>query len=79
MESEIDRSVHFSTVTPCVGISPGLKPPKSIPFRLTWDKSLFLKHRRQALKSVLEELDFHKPVRLEERGHSLCLLSGAVE
>ncbi|XP_065591601.1 MYCBP-associated protein [Cyrtonyx montezumae] len=39
----------------------GVKPPKTIPFRLTWDKSLFLKHRRQELKSVLEELDFYKP------------------
>jgi len=57
-----------------MGVSIGLKPPKSIPFRQTWDKSLFLKHRRQELKSVLEELDFHKPVRLEELGHSLHLL-----
>ncbi|NWS45895.1 MYBPP protein, partial [Probosciger aterrimus] len=39
----------------------GLKPPKRIPFHLTWDKSLFLKHRRQELKSILEELDFYKP------------------
>ncbi|XP_053939421.1 MYCBP-associated protein isoform X2 [Cuculus canorus] len=39
----------------------GLKTPEKIPFRLTWDKSLFLKHRWQELKSVLEELDFHKP------------------
>ncbi|XP_021270571.1 MYCBP-associated protein isoform X2 [Numida meleagris] len=39
----------------------GVKPPKRIPFRLTWDKSLFLKRRRQELKSILEELDFHKP------------------
>lgn len=54
-----------------MGISTGLKPPKKIPFHLTWDKSLFLKHRLQELKSVLEELDFYKPVRLEERGHSL--------
>nr|XP_009941214.1 PREDICTED: MYCBP-associated protein [Opisthocomus hoazin] len=44
-----------------VQVEMGLKPPKSIPFRQTWDKSLFLKHRRQELKSVLEELDFHKP------------------
>ncbi|KFV54418.1 MYCBP-associated protein, partial [Gavia stellata] len=39
----------------------GLKPPKRIPFHLTWDKSLFLKQRRQELKSILEELDFYKP------------------
>ncbi|NWH63130.1 MYBPP protein, partial [Geococcyx californianus] len=39
----------------------GLKPPKKNPFRLTWDKSLFLKQRWQELKSILEELDFHKP------------------
>ncbi|NXI92447.1 MYBPP protein, partial [Psophia crepitans] len=39
----------------------GLKSPKRIPFHLTWDKSLFLKHRRQELKSILEELDFYKP------------------
>ncbi|NXE29079.1 MYBPP protein, partial [Ardeotis kori] len=38
-----------------------LKPPKRISSRLTWDKSLFLKHRRQELKSVLEELDFYQP------------------
>ncbi|NWT11163.1 MYBPP protein, partial [Vireo altiloquus] len=39
----------------------GLKPPKKIPCHLNWDKSLFLKHRRQELKSILEELGFHKP------------------
>ncbi|NXC62343.1 MYBPP protein, partial [Aleadryas rufinucha] len=39
----------------------GLKPPKRIPCHLNWDKSLFLKHRRQELKSILEELGFHKP------------------
>ncbi|NXV85921.1 MYBPP protein, partial [Calonectris borealis] len=39
----------------------GLKPPKRIPFHLTWDKSLFLKRRRQELKSILEELNFYKP------------------
>ncbi|KAM6317620.1 MYCBP-associated protein [Podargus strigoides] len=39
----------------------GLKPPKRIPFHQTWDKSLFLKHRREELKPVLEELDFYKP------------------
>uniref|UniRef100_A0A8C5IR61 MYCBP associated protein n=1 Tax=Junco hyemalis TaxID=40217 RepID=A0A8C5IR61_JUNHY len=39
----------------------GLKPPKKIPCHLNWDKSLFLKHRRQELQSVLEELGFYKP------------------
>uniref|UniRef100_A0A8C3EBA3 Uncharacterized protein n=1 Tax=Corvus moneduloides TaxID=1196302 RepID=A0A8C3EBA3_CORMO len=53
----------------------GLKPPKKIPCHLNWDKSLFLKHRRQELKCILEELGFCKPVRPEEQGHSLCLLS----
>ncbi|NWR31903.1 MYBPP protein, partial [Tachuris rubrigastra] len=38
-----------------------LKPPTKIPCHLTWDKSLFLKHRRQELKSILEELGFYKP------------------
>ncbi|KAL2297734.1 hypothetical protein Nmel_016297, partial [Mimus melanotis] len=38
-----------------------LKPPKRIPCHLNWDKSLFLKHRRQELKSLLEELGLHKP------------------
>ncbi|NXP18365.1 MYBPP protein, partial [Scytalopus superciliaris] len=38
-----------------------LKPPTKIPCHLSWDKSLFLKHRRQELKSVLEELGFYKP------------------
>ncbi|NXT78791.1 MYBPP protein, partial [Zapornia atra] len=39
----------------------GLKPPKKIPYPVTWDKSPFLKHRRQELKPLLEELGFHKP------------------
>ncbi|XP_068769810.1 MYCBP-associated protein isoform X2 [Struthio camelus] len=39
----------------------GLQSPKKAPFRLTWDKSLFLKRRRQELKSILEELDFYEP------------------
>lgn len=47
-----------------VGVHTGVKPPKGIPFRLTWDKSPFLKQRRQELKSILEELDFYKPVSL---------------
>uniref|UniRef100_A0A8C2UH06 MYCBP associated protein n=1 Tax=Coturnix japonica TaxID=93934 RepID=A0A8C2UH06_COTJA len=37
---------------------------REIPFRLTWDKSLFLKQRRQELKCILEELGFYKPVSL---------------
>ncbi|NXK21661.1 MYBPP protein, partial [Arenaria interpres] len=44
-----------------VQMETGLKPPKRIPFHLTWHKSLFLKERRQDLKSILEELDFYKP------------------
>ncbi|KFP78287.1 MYCBP-associated protein, partial [Acanthisitta chloris] len=39
----------------------GLKPPTKIPCHLTVDKSLFLKHRRQELKPVLEEMGFYKP------------------
>ncbi|NXM06474.1 MYBPP protein, partial [Tyrannus savana] len=38
-----------------------LKPPTKIPCHLTWDKSLFLKHRWQELKSILEEMGFYKP------------------
>ncbi|POI34748.1 hypothetical protein CIB84_001499 [Bambusicola thoracicus] len=44
-----------------VRMETGVKPPKRSPFRLTWDKSLFLKQRRQELKSVLEELGFYQP------------------
>ncbi|XP_061867157.1 MYCBP-associated protein [Colius striatus] len=44
-----------------VQMETSLKPPKRIPAHQTWDKSLFLKHRQQQLKSVLEELDFYKP------------------
>ncbi|XP_062448087.1 MYCBP-associated protein [Rhea pennata] len=44
-----------------VRMETSLKSPKKAPFRLTWDKSLFLKHRRQELKSILEELDFYAP------------------
>uniref|UniRef100_A0A8C4WHA0 MYCBP associated protein n=1 Tax=Gopherus evgoodei TaxID=1825980 RepID=A0A8C4WHA0_9SAUR len=39
----------------------GSRSAKESPFRLTWDKSLFLRYRRQELKSVLEELDFNHP------------------
>ncbi|NXT31908.1 MYBPP protein, partial [Pelecanoides urinatrix] len=44
-----------------VRMETGVKPPKRIPFHLTWDKSIFLRHRRQELKSILEELNFYKP------------------
>ncbi|NXU71291.1 MYBPP protein, partial [Oreotrochilus melanogaster] len=44
-----------------VRMETGLKPPKKIPFYETWDKSLFLKQRRQELKPILEELNFYKP------------------
>ncbi|NWW91037.1 MYBPP protein, partial [Rhynochetos jubatus] len=44
-----------------VRMETGLKPPRRIPCHRTWDKSLFLKHRRQELKAVPEELDFHTP------------------
>eukprot|EP00076_Gallus_gallus_P027619 XP_015150978.1 radical S-adenosyl methionine domain-containing protein 1, mitochondrial isoform X5 [Gallus gallus] len=44
-----------------VRMETGVKPPKRSPFHLTWDKSLFLKQRRQELKSILEELDFYQP------------------
>nr|XP_041575881.1 MYCBP-associated protein isoform X2 [Taeniopygia guttata] len=46
---------------PTVQRETGLKPPKRIPCHLNWDKSLFLKHRQQELKPLLEELGFHKP------------------
>ncbi|NXU15517.1 MYBPP protein, partial [Pardalotus punctatus] len=39
----------------------GVKLPKRIPCHLNWDKSLYLKRRRQELKSILDELGFHKP------------------
>uniref|UniRef100_A0A8C2UFX5 MYCBP associated protein n=1 Tax=Coturnix japonica TaxID=93934 RepID=A0A8C2UFX5_COTJA len=44
-----------------VKMETGKGPPERIPFRLTWDKSLFLKQRRQELKCILEELGFYKP------------------
>ncbi|NWW44264.1 MYBPP protein, partial [Pedionomus torquatus] len=44
-----------------VQMETGLKPPKKIPFHLSWHESLFLKERRQELKSILKELDFYKP------------------
>uniref|UniRef100_A0A8C3TF78 MYCBP associated protein n=1 Tax=Chelydra serpentina TaxID=8475 RepID=A0A8C3TF78_CHESE len=39
----------------------GSRSAKESPFRFTWDKSLFLRYRRQELKSILEELDFNHP------------------
>ncbi|NXN17820.1 MYBPP protein, partial [Indicator maculatus] len=44
-----------------VQVEAGLKLPKRIPFHLTQDKSLFLKHQQQEQKSVLEELDPCQP------------------
>ncbi|NXG61189.1 MYBPP protein, partial [Hemiprocne comata] len=46
---------------PTVQMETGLKPPKKIPFHGNWDKSLFLKQRRQEIKPIMEELDFYKP------------------
>ncbi|NWV20787.1 MYBPP protein, partial [Origma solitaria] len=46
---------------PTIQRETGLKPPKRIPCRLNWDKSLYLKRRQQELKSILDELGFHKP------------------
>nr|XP_060620735.1 MYCBP-associated protein isoform X1 [Anolis sagrei ordinatus] len=39
----------------------GTRPPKYEVFHYTWEKSLFLKHRRNELKEVLEKLDFYSP------------------
>ncbi|XP_016846857.2 MYCBP-associated protein isoform X2 [Anolis carolinensis] len=39
----------------------GTRPPKYQVFHYTWEKSLFLKHRRNELKEVLEKLDFYNP------------------
>ncbi|XP_062976305.1 MYCBP-associated protein [Elgaria multicarinata webbii] len=39
----------------------GTRPPKHLPFHRTWEKSLFLKHRRNELKEILEQLDFYNP------------------
>ncbi|NXK32978.1 MYBPP protein, partial [Piprites chloris] len=57
-----DREPITHVGKPCtVQKETALKPPRKIPCHLTWDKSLFLKHRRQELKSVLEDLGFYKP------------------
>ncbi|KAG8129105.1 hypothetical protein E2320_015874 [Naja naja] len=39
----------------------GTNPPKYLPFHRPWEKSLFLQHRRNELKEVLETLDFYSP------------------
>ncbi|KAM6470118.1 MYCBP-associated protein isoform 2-T3 [Liasis olivaceus] len=39
----------------------GTSPPKYLPFHCAWEKSLFLKHRRNELKEILETLDFYNP------------------
>lgn len=43
-------------------IPTGTSPPKYLPFHRPWEKSLFLQHRRNELKEVLETLDFYSPV-----------------
>ncbi|XP_060109025.1 MYCBP-associated protein isoform X2 [Heteronotia binoei] len=39
----------------------GTRPPKYLPFHCSWDKSLFLMHRRKELKEILENMDFYHP------------------
>ncbi|XP_061472012.1 MYCBP-associated protein isoform X2 [Rhineura floridana] len=39
----------------------GTRPPKYLAFHRTWEKSLFLKHRRNELREILEKLDFYNP------------------
>ncbi|XP_032995114.1 MYCBP-associated protein [Lacerta agilis] len=39
----------------------GTRPPKYLSFHRTWEKSLFLKQRRNELKDILEKLDFYNP------------------
>ncbi|XP_042310624.1 MYCBP-associated protein isoform X2 [Sceloporus undulatus] len=39
----------------------GTRPPKYQAFHHAWEDSLFLKHRRNELKEILEELDFYNP------------------
>ncbi|KAF6095587.1 MYCBP associated protein [Phyllostomus discolor] len=38
----------------------GLLARKDAPYRHTWDRSLFLTHRRQELQSIMAELDFNQ-------------------
>ncbi|KAM5310429.1 MYCBP-associated protein isoform 2-T2 [Glossophaga mutica] len=38
----------------------GLLARKDAPYRCTWDRSLFLTHRRQELQSIMAELDFNQ-------------------
>uniref|UniRef100_A0A670JBL7 MYCBP associated protein n=1 Tax=Podarcis muralis TaxID=64176 RepID=A0A670JBL7_PODMU len=40
----------------------GTRPSKYLSFHRTWEKSLFLKQRRNELKDILEKLDFYNPV-----------------
>ncbi|CAI5765946.1 MYCBP associated protein [Podarcis lilfordi] len=39
----------------------GTRPSKYLSFHRTWEKSLFLKQRRNELKDILEKLDFYNP------------------
>ncbi|XP_077184048.1 MYCBP-associated protein [Paroedura picta] len=39
----------------------GTRPPKYLPFHCSWDRSLFLMHRRKELKEILEKMDFYRP------------------
>ncbi|KAH0629440.1 hypothetical protein JD844_011510 [Phrynosoma platyrhinos] len=39
----------------------GTRPPKYQTFHRAWEESLFLKHRRNELKEILEKLDFYNP------------------
>nr|XP_034960265.1 MYCBP-associated protein [Zootoca vivipara] len=39
----------------------GTRPSKYLSFHRTWEKSLFLKQRRNELKDVMEKLDFYNP------------------
>ncbi|XP_078242207.1 MYCBP-associated protein isoform X3 [Pogona vitticeps] len=39
----------------------GTRPPRHRTFHLHWEDSLFLKHRRNELKEILEKLDFYNP------------------
>ncbi|KAJ7315970.1 hypothetical protein JRQ81_002132 [Phrynocephalus forsythii] len=45
----------------CIWMEMGTRPPRYRPFHLHWENSLFLKHRRNELKEILEKLDFYNP------------------
>ena len=45
-----------------MGPAVGLLARKDAPYRHTWDRSLFLTHRRQELQSIMAELDFSQQV-----------------